>query len=230
MFNQSTVQTPALRTIGNIVTGTDSQTATVINAGALSCLSSLLTHTKKSLRKEACWTISNITAGNRDQIQAVVDNGLFPPLVQILAKEEFDVRKEAAWAISNATSGGSTKQIQYLVLKCGVLKPLCDLLTVKDAKVINVALEGLENILTAGDKERDDGNLKENPYLEMIEEVGGIDKLEELQSHENQEVYEKSIKILEDFFGIEEDQSQGTQQEGFTFGMNNVPEGGFKFN
>lgn len=35
---------------------------------------------------------------------------------------------------------------RYLVEQ-GCIQPLCDLLTVPDAKLINVALEGLENIL-----------------------------------------------------------------------------------
>jgi hypothetical protein len=61
---------PALRTVGNIVTGDDVQTQFVINNQALPCLLVLLTHNhKKSIKKEACWTVSNITAGNKDQIQ-----------------------------------------------------------------------------------------------------------------------------------------------------------------
>lgn len=41
----------------------------ILHCNALPCLLSLLSHTKESIRKEACWTISNITAGNRAQIQ-----------------------------------------------------------------------------------------------------------------------------------------------------------------
>lgn len=66
------VLVPALRTVGNIVTGNDQQTQTIINCGALGCLLHLLnTSHKKSIKKEACWTISNITAGTKEQIQAV---------------------------------------------------------------------------------------------------------------------------------------------------------------
>ncbi|KAG7995918.1 hypothetical protein I3843_01G133800 [Carya illinoinensis] len=105
---------PALRTVGNIVTGDDLQTQCIINHGALPCLLSLLSHNhKKSIKKEACWTISNITAGNREQIQAVIDAGLIAPLVNLLQNAEFEIKKEAAWAISNATSGGTHDQIKY---------------------------------------------------------------------------------------------------------------------
>ncbi|CAM9099156.1 unnamed protein product, partial [Phaeothamnion confervicola] len=106
LHNSASVQTPALRTVGNIVTGDDLQTQVIINFGALPWLLSLLSNSKKGIRKEACWTISNITAGNKEQIQAVMDANIVPPLVQLLSHAEFDIRKEAAWAISNATSGG----------------------------------------------------------------------------------------------------------------------------
>jgi HEAT repeat protein len=107
---------PALRTVGNIVTGDDVQTQIIINCAALPCLLRLLTEShKKSIKKEACWTISNITAGNKDQIQSIIDAGIIPPLVALLSNAEFDIKKEAAWALSNATSGGTHPQIRYLV-------------------------------------------------------------------------------------------------------------------
>ena len=60
---QSTVQTPALRTVGNIVTGNDEQTHLMVNLNVIPALLWLLDHNKKNIRKEACWTLSNITAG-----------------------------------------------------------------------------------------------------------------------------------------------------------------------
>lgn len=129
------MQTPALRTVGNIVTGDDLQTQIIINVSALPCLLALLSSQKKGIRKEACWTISNITAGNRQQIQAVIDANIIPPLIQLLQNAEFDIKKEAAWAISNATSGGSPEQIRVLVSQ-GCIKPLCDLLTASDSRIV----------------------------------------------------------------------------------------------
>lgn len=79
-------QTPALRAIGNIVTGTDEQTQVVIDAGALAIFPSLLTNSKTNIQKEATWTMSNITAGRQDQIQQVVNHGLVPFLIGVLSK------------------------------------------------------------------------------------------------------------------------------------------------
>ena len=125
-----TVQTPALRTVGNIVTGDDAQTQFIINLNALPALLWLLDSPKKNIRKEACWTISNVTAGTAEQIQAVMHAGIFAKLIELLHQSEFDIQKEAAWAVSNATSGGTPEQIQFIVSQ-GAIPPLCNLLKVR---------------------------------------------------------------------------------------------------
>ncbi|OWK01418.1 hypothetical protein Celaphus_00018824 [Cervus elaphus hippelaphus] len=48
----------------------------ILNCSALPCLLHLLSSSKESIRKEACWTVSNITAGNRAQIQVFGSLGL----------------------------------------------------------------------------------------------------------------------------------------------------------
>ena len=45
------VQTAALRAVGNIVTGTDDQTQTVLNQGALEHFPGLLNHQKEKINK-----------------------------------------------------------------------------------------------------------------------------------------------------------------------------------
>uniref|UniRef100_A0A061QX28 Importin subunit alpha n=1 Tax=Tetraselmis sp. GSL018 TaxID=582737 RepID=A0A061QX28_9CHLO len=202
--NVPSVIVPALRTVGNIVTGDDMQTQVVVNCNVLSCLLALLqSGHKKSIKKEACWTISNITAGTKEQIQAVIDTGLIGPLVHLLQTAEFDIKKEAAWAISNATSGGTHDQIKVLV-QHGCIKPLCDLLIVNDTRIVTVALEGLENILKVGESIKEQGLAASNPFGDLLDEAEGLDKIEGLQNHENQDIYEKAIKILETFFDVDE--------------------------
>ncbi|XP_057430077.1 importin subunit alpha-2 [Lotus japonicus] len=226
---------PALRTVGNIVTGDDMQTQAIINHGSLPCLLSLLTQNhKKSIKKEACWTISNITAGNKEQIQSVIEAGLIAPLVNLLQNAEFDIKKEAAWAISNATSGGTHEQIKYLVSQ-GCIKPLCDLLVCPDPRIVTVCLEGLENILKVGEADKNLGNSGDvNLYAQLIDEAEGLEKIENLQSHDNNEIYEKAVKILETYWLEDEDETlppgEGAQP-GFNFGTNElpVPSGGFNF-
>lgn len=188
------VLTPALRAVGNIVTGNDTQTDAIISAGGLQHLGALLKHQRINIVKEAAWTISNITAGNMDQIQHVIDANLLPPLIQVLQTGDFKSQKEAAWAITNMTLGGSVDQIAHLV-KLNVLPPFCNLLEAPDPKTIVVVLNGLNNILNAAEK------LDEVDYVAtLIEEAGGLDKLEALQQHEVEEVYQKSVAMIDTFF------------------------------
>ncbi|XP_031103010.1 importin subunit alpha-4 [Ipomoea triloba] len=237
LHHSPSVLIPALRTVGNIVTGDDTQTQYVIDNQVLMCLYRLLTENhKKSIKKEACWTISNITAGNKAQIKAVIESNIILPLVCLLQHAEFDIKKEAAWAISNATSGGSNEQIRFLANQ-GCIKPLCDLLICPDPRIVTVCLEGLDNILKVGEADKKLGmNDGINIYAQMIDECEGLDKIENLQTHDNTEIYEKAVKILEKYWGDEDEEQNlpdgvDENQQGFTFGNSqpNVPEGGFKF-
>eukprot|EP00466_Bigelowiella_natans_P004507 jgi/Bigna1/79921/fgenesh1_pg.66_\ len=199
--SEPSIQTPALRTIGNVVTGSDQQTQVVITNGAIPALRELLRHSKKSIRKETCWTLSNITAGNRSQIECVLKQNVIPDLVHILSHGEHDVQKEATWAIANALSGGSKQQLDEIIGHA-VIGPLCNILTGVDARVIIVALDALIKILEHGAKNSYDST---NRYADEVESCGGLDKIEELQRHDNEDIYEKVVSIIKTYFETEDD-------------------------
>ena len=143
------VSVPCLRSIGNIVTGTDDQTQAVINSGALDALNNIIYHKKKTVRKEVCWSLSNITAGNAQQIQVCMDLGLIDKLINVLMNDDQEIKKEAVWAVSNCTAGATFEQFVQLVSK-GILQALTSVLRMKEARILAVALEGIENILKSG--------------------------------------------------------------------------------
>ncbi len=58
-------------------------------------------------------------------------------------------------------------------MNLGCIKPLCDLLTVMESKIVLVALNGLENILRLGDQEAKQNGSGLNPYCSLIEEAYG---------------------------------------------------------
>ncbi|XP_049813324.1 importin subunit alpha-3 [Schistocerca nitens] len=220
------VQTAALRAVGNIVTGTDEQTQVVLNCDALSHFPALLTHQKEKICKEAVWFLSNITAGNQQQVQAVIDADLLPKIIRNLSKGEFQTQKEAAWAISNLTISGNREQVARLIQE-GVIPPFCNLLNCKDTQVIQVVLDGINNMLkVAGTQVEQVAN--------MIEECGGLDKIEALQNHENVEIYKLAYDIIEQYFSEDAEEDPNlvptSSDAGFQFDpSSNIPNEGFKF-
>lgn len=81
------------------------------------------------------------------------------------------------------------------LIQAGVLPPFCNLLEAKDWNIIIVVLDGLTNILHAAQKMGEVDRL-----AIMIEEVGGLDKIEALQHHQNEQVYQKSMAMIDTFF------------------------------
>lgn len=229
LHSNASIVTPALRAIGNMVTGSDSQTQAVLDHGALGSFPSLLAHSRDVIRKEACWTLSNVTAGSPAQIQAVIDANLINPLIACLQHGETKTRKEAVWVIFNLTSGGNAQQLQYTIGQ-GCIKPLVDALTMPDTKVIQVVLDALKNILKCGA----DAGLDTNPCIDWIDEAGGIERIEQLQNHENEDVYAKALALIETYFSEEDaggDDQVAPVANGSLYGLN-VPvpaTGGFQF-
>jgi importin subunit alpha-1 len=92
-----------------------------------------------------------------------------------------------------------------------------------DPKIILVALSGIENILRAGEAiVKEYGG--QNVYALQVEECFGLDKIEHLQEHENEEIYHKAYEMIETYF--RDDQKEGedlnivpdSTTEHFTFG------------
>uniref|UniRef100_A0A0K0D3J8 Importin subunit alpha-4 n=1 Tax=Angiostrongylus cantonensis TaxID=6313 RepID=A0A0K0D3J8_ANGCA len=191
------VQTAALRAVGNIVTGSDEQTQLVLDCGVLQEMPQLLSHHKDKINKEAVWFLSNITAGNQSQVQAVLDAGLMPLIINLLSKADFSTQKEAAWAVSNVTISGRPDQVEQMV-NCGVIQPFCALLDCKEPQIIQVVLDGINNILKMA------GSGVES-ICAQIEECGGLDKIEQLQSHDNEEIYKLTYEIIDTYFNSNSD-------------------------
>jgi importin subunit alpha-2 len=152
----------------------------------------------------------------------IIDANIIPVLINVLATAEFKTRKEAAWAVTNATSGGSNEQIIYIAGQ-DAIPPLCDLLSMMDSKIILVALSGIENILRTGEAVvKEYGG--QNVYALQVEECFGLDKIEYLQEHENEEIYHKAYEIIETYFREDQKEDEDhhlapdSTNEHFTFG------------
>ena len=86
---------PALRVIGNLVTGADTLTQKLIECNVIPPLAVLLSNNKKIFRKEACWALSNILAGPAYQIEEVFNYNnreIIKRLFHMAASEDLEVK------------------------------------------------------------------------------------------------------------------------------------------
>eukprot|EP00547_Thalassionema_nitzschioides_P016680 CAMPEP_0194251788 /NCGR_PEP_ID=MMETSP0158-20130606/26194_1 /TAXON_ID=33649 /ORGANISM="Thalassionema nitzschioides, Strain L26-B" /LENGTH=548 /DNA_ID=CAMNT_0038989023 /DNA_START=58 /DNA_END=1704 /DNA_ORIENTATION=+ len=212
---------PALRILGNFASGTTSQTQMVVDAGTLGVAADVLDMSKKNIRKEMCWLLSNVAAGTQSQINSLIKTKfLVEKLVEISMDSEWQTRKESIWAISNLCTGGNDAHVSAVVENNGIEAFALTLEMTGEGRMILVALEALKSIFTVSERQN-------FSYLNLFDEVGGIDKLEELQTHNDNTVYQKAIEMIDEFFGEDDAEDENLapkcDENGFTFGMESPP-------
>jgi len=75
-----------------------------------------------------------------------------------------------------------------------------------DTKIIQVALDGLDNILKVGEMDRVAGGPgTTNQFAQFVEEAGGMLTIHNLQQHDNLEVYKKAFNIMDKYFPDEDE-------------------------
>lgn len=108
--------------------------------------------------------------------------------------DDWIVRKEAMHVVGNVATRGTDYQVMSLV-ECGAIEGICSVLGFNDKQVILFALDGLDAILKMGQKLGKD-------YVSFVDECDGTAKLEQLQFHESDEVYEKAKQMINDYLSI----------------------------
>lgn len=95
LSNCNQLKASALRTVANLLSGSDEFTSILIEEGVLKPLSKLLMDPSKVIRKEACWAISNIFASTNPHVQAIINynNGeIIQKLFALSAGKDLKVR------------------------------------------------------------------------------------------------------------------------------------------
>ena len=201
------VVTPALRTLGNLVAGTDAHTQCVVDAGGAAALLPLLSSARRAVRKEACWALSNIAAGTAQQVAALADTpGLIAAALRVLRSDGWEIRKEAAWLVCNVACCGAPRHGRACIAE-GAVPDVCELLGVADSSIVLVALDALDALLNLdgnNDANEHGSAVKPRSVAVLVDECGGIDRIEDLQQHENAEVYRRSVQLLERHFDAED--------------------------
>lgn len=201
---------PIVRMLGNIVTGTESQTDVVIQLGFLQFLNPIfyLYDTKKlpRIRKEICWLLSNVTAGSHSQVVYVFESDLFGLLIDSISRYELYIRKEASFAVLNMLFF-CIKAPQYLqqLLDNQVIPALQSYLNaVSNIPEIQAQiLDSVRYALEAGEKIKQ--KLGSNPVVQALIDTKLVDEIEDLQDSNNNVVVQKAYNIIITYFEGEEE-------------------------
>ena len=137
---------------------------------------------------------------------------------------EWHVRKEATWVICNAAAAGTAAHVCALVAG-GVVEPLVGVLAAApDERILTVVLDAIAAILAveARLKAEDNPAAAMCRFAEKFEEHGLIARLEELQNHASNDVYEKSYRLLTAHYGDDDDAGDGGDGGGESAAANNT--------
>jgi len=199
LYSGELFEMPALRITGNFASASDdSYIDELLRFGLLKNFKNFLKSDRRNVRKESLWVLSNICAGSRAQIQQVIDNNLFSTILEMLDDKESEVIVEACWCLYNTICGTSKKNLRLIETKSLVAK-MCDTLDYPDVKIIKLILKCLWKLLRRGAKEAEK-NKTDNYWAYRVEACGGTDYLNSLQEHDDKTIWDKSYRILEEYF------------------------------
>lgn len=89
-----------------------------------------------------------------------------------------------------------------------------------DMQALMVALEGIGMVLDTG-REIAQRENKRNEWADQVEQLGGLDKIEQAQECDDPAVYNKALEIVTKHFGYEDALGEDAPDEGragFSFG------------
>jgi importin subunit alpha-1/8 len=151
------------------------------------------------------WATSNITAGTYRHISQVLDSPLMDSLIKYYSDCDYKVKREVVSILQNAASIG-IPDVSAKLLSKGLMEIIIDVLShFKDPRLLIYTLETLQYVIHSGECFRStNGNGESgNPFLKQFELRGGSMLLENLQSHQNEEVFKKVSEILNKYFSTE---------------------------
>ncbi|OAF67841.1 hypothetical protein A3Q56_04441 [Intoshia linei] len=195
---------PALRTIGNILAGSEKQTQLAIDASVLPVLINIAgaKHISKFIRKEAFWALSNIAAGNPSQIKQLIDDGGLKVVKSVFEEDNMQLQKEGLWSLCNMLGNAEgTYDIAESIVSQGLLECMIRLLKKNDFKIVDKTLDCLYKIFNLGEEKQP------NFFTYAFEELDGMDVLFELQYKQSDVLFKKSQRIIINFFHSDDDTS-----------------------
>ncbi|CAK86092.1 unnamed protein product (macronuclear) [Paramecium tetraurelia] len=187
---------PALRTVGNILTGNEEQTDAVLKLGAIQIFEKLLHNKTKAIQKEVCWSLSNIAAGNSNQVKQIIRNDqLFNSVYLSFDNGTPEIIEQISFLLSNCVVNAELQDIDYLLMQHQYLQKMSSLLDMNQKVVINVTLEGIFELLNR--VQYDDGRLEQ--YKKLIADSLIMKKVDKYLKHPAKEISKKARQVFEIF-------------------------------
>lgn len=204
---------PIIRTLGNIVTGDEEQTNSIIRMGFLQYFQPIfyLYQNQKlpRIRKEICWLISNITAGTESQITYIFESNLLGVIIDSVNKHDLIIKNEAGIALFNllyfCKTNPNPKYLQKLI-EMGAIYALHNYLkAVRNLpESQSRILDCVRYMLEAGDKIKQ--KFGTNPVIQIMIDSKFIDEIEDLQNPLSSNIVVKqAYDIIVNYFEGEEE-------------------------
>ena len=142
-----TIVTPALKTLSNVVSGSDDVTEKILNLNILPTIASLLMSQKPIIRREACFFFSNIVAGLPTHINFVFGLPNFlQTILNIILTDEAAVINEAIWIVSNSLMGNTVAHAKKIIFS-DVFTCVFKKMSVVSKRTQLMGLEGFREML-----------------------------------------------------------------------------------
>ncbi|CAO3703952.1 unnamed protein product [Rhizopus stolonifer] len=160
----------------------------VVESNVCIRLVQLLTHPSGDVQMTALRCLGNIVTGDDAQTDTVPE--------QCAQKGNLldDFKHHCGYCILDDFHKRS--RARFLVSE-GIIEHFVNLLESNEEKLVEVVLDGLEQILMAGEKIK---NESKNRYAYSIEAYGGMESIEKLTRHEQAEINQRARKLIHRFF------------------------------
>lgn len=183
----------ALNSIDHITSKSEKQMQTVLDYQILKYFHKILRYAPANIRMKALRVLSNITAGNEFQLDTVFRAGLIPALITVLWHGDFKTQIAAVFVLSNMTRS-CTKNHIYELLKQNVIAALGRLLLqCSNLDIIKLILKFFAHVLSTVEAEEVEA------VTDKMEDCLALDRIEELQYHDNEAISGLASQIVKFF-------------------------------
>eukprot|EP01017_Pseudomicrothorax_dubius_P030515 TRINITY_DN3818_c0_g1_i1.p1 TRINITY_DN3818_c0_g1~~TRINITY_DN3818_c0_g1_i1.p1 ORF type:complete len:482 (-),score=99.09 TRINITY_DN3818_c0_g1_i1:183-1628(-) len=196
---QLSILIPALRVIGNILLGSQEQCEYVLENGILPYYDELIKHPNKAIQREICWSISNLVTSQKVIEELIQFPDIIKTLMKILESEAIDLRQEVLWTFRNIFKNGSINAIDQVV-NGDFFEIIKSILQEGHHDHKCIALEAIYYLL---ETTRRFGRI--GTVYDVLESVGIVKVLEDLQGNPSMNIYAKAVTIIENFYNTEEE-------------------------